>query len=186
MDDDDCCDIYNHSNAPRYSVRENSSYNYTSNIRQQLPPIQRAAIQPKAAAALSPIAVSSSQQLQWPFSKESIIKVPVGIKKSAPRSFLVGTGSDISYIKADKLTMPFQVNHRETLTIYRYLSASVESLGTATVDLCFGKKRIKHLFHIIPDYAGLHVDGVLGCDFVHVHVGSIDFGSHIITIRAGN
>uniref|UniRef100_A0A182TRD2 Peptidase A1 domain-containing protein n=1 Tax=Anopheles melas TaxID=34690 RepID=A0A182TRD2_9DIPT len=125
---------------------------------------------------------SVRSSMQWPISKKSVIKLPIGDRTKPYSSLLVATGSAISFLAVNRKKLP-NLRHKDAMAWKCNPDGIVHTLGTATYNLCFGRTTIKHEFHLVHNLVNLEYDGMLGCDFVVKYGCSINFERYLITMN---
>lgn len=101
----------------------------------------------------------------------------------SPSTFLVDTQADISIFKASSIPAEFQISSNEIINIKGITNETIESLGTAIIDLNLNDGIISHKFHVVPDEFNLKTDGIIGIDFLTQNKCVINFETRTFTVN---
>lgn len=98
-------------------------------------------------------------------------------------TFLVDTQADISIFKSSSLRQNFPVDSSVIIHIKGITHDTIDSMGTADIELHLEGSDITHEFHVVPDMFNIKTDGILGKDFLEKHQCRIDFANKTFTVN---
>lgn len=110
------------------------------------------------------------------------IKINCYVKKEN-LSFLIDTGADISICKQKDIE---NIDKRNISNLSGITLETIESIGTAYLNLHFEKQHITHNFHIVSNDFPIPTDGIIGRDLLEKCKCKIDFETYTATFNISN
>lgn len=98
-------------------------------------------------------------------------------------TLLVDTESDITIIKNSELKPNSNIDRNEIVSMRGITNERILSFGSILINFIFGHFLIQHKIHIVPDNFPIPSNGILGKDFIKIHLCLIDYGEMTLTIR---
>lgn len=101
------------------------------------------------------------------------------------QTFLIDTQADISVIKETSIENQLLVDQNETIFIKGITNATIQTTGSTHLQIHLGNQIITHKFHIVPDIFNIHVEGIIGKDFLKKYKCLINYENMQLTINTG-
>lgn len=108
---------------------------------------------------------SDPQILSFDLHYNDFVHIPSSVATQVS-TFLVDTQADISIFKHSSICNDIHIDKSDKINIRGITHNTISSIGTAQIDLYFGKNTICHNFHIVPNDFNIHTDGIIGKDFL--------------------
>lgn len=102
------------------------------------------------------------------------------------QTFLIDTQADISVIKETSIENQQIVDENDIIFIKGITNATIQTTGSTTLEICLGNQSLTHKFHIVPDIFNIHVEGIIGKDFLKKYKCLINYENMSLTINTGN
>lgn len=101
----------------------------------------------------------------------------------AYKTFLIDTQADCSVIKQNSLDDTTIINHSNIIKITGVTSGSLFSLGTINTNIILNSAKLYIIFHVVPHFFDIPVDGILGKDFLNNYSCVIDYSQRLLTVN---